>query len=59
MNVRGVKGKRKKRKPTKPDNPAQSARFIEAAKSLGIESDEAFERAMNTLVPIKPRKQKP
>ena len=56
MNVRGVKGKRKKRKPTKPDNPAQSARFIAAAKALGIESGEAFERAMDTLAKSPRRK---
>ena len=57
MNVRGVKGKPKKRKPIRPDNPAQSARFIEAAKSLGVdENGKAFERAMDTLVPRKPKK---
>lgn len=50
MNVRGVKGKRKKRA-TKPDNPAQSAKFIAAAKSLGLDgSGKEFERAMEKLV---------
>ncbi|HUO44322.1 MAG TPA: hypothetical protein VMT94_05345 [Burkholderiales bacterium] len=57
MNVRGVKGKKRKRK-TKPDSLAQSARFIEAAKSMGIESGEAFERAMDALVPRKQAKKK-
>lgn len=56
--MRGVKGKSKakKRKPIKPDNPAQSARFIAAAKELGIESSADFDRVMDALVP---RKQKP
>jgi hypothetical protein len=57
MSVRGAKGKKRKRKAkpkAKPDNPAQSARFIEAAKSLGIKTGEAFERAMNAL--FKPKK---
>jgi hypothetical protein len=54
MSARGVKGKPKKRKPTKPDNPAQSARFIAAAKSLGVdESGKDFERAMDKIVPRK------
>ena len=43
--------KRKKRKPKgKPDNPAQSKRFIEAAKALGVdESEDAFEKAFRLL----------
>lgn len=51
----GEKGKAKKRKrPIKPDNPAQSARFIESAKKLGLGgSDTDFERAMNRLAPKK------
>jgi hypothetical protein len=51
------KGKRKKRKPLKavPDNPAQSKRFMDAAKRLGLdESGEAFEKAMLKLA--KPRR---
>jgi hypothetical protein len=59
MNVAGVSGKRKKRsKKSSPDNPAQSARFIKAAKELGLDqaSQEAFERAMEKLT--KPKKQK-
>jgi hypothetical protein len=55
MNARGVKGK-KRRPKGKPDNPAQSRRFIEAAKSLGVdESGKAFKRAMDKLVPKKPK----
>jgi len=48
-------GKGRKRKPKgKPDNPAQSKRFIEAAKKLGVdESGEAFSKALNKLVPKK------
>jgi hypothetical protein len=51
----GERGKRRKRRPKgKPDNPAQSKRFIEAAKALGVdESGEAFKRAMDELVPKK------
>jgi hypothetical protein len=49
--VRGVKGK--KRKP-KPDNPAQSARFMEAAKALGLDpKGKEFEKAMDKLLPKK------
>lgn len=54
MSARGVKGKPKKRKPIKPDNPAQSARFIESAKEIGADG-KAFEKAMDTLVPKKPK----
>jgi len=54
MSARGVKGKPKKQKPTKPDNPAQSARFIESAKSLGVdESGKDFERLLDKLMPKK------
>ena len=50
MNSRGVKGKRKKRT-TKPDNQAQSKRFIEAAKALGLGgSEKDFDRAMDSLL---------
>jgi hypothetical protein len=49
--------KRRKRKPKgKPDNPAQSRKFIEAAKRLGVdESGEAFSKALDKLVPKKPK----
>jgi hypothetical protein len=45
------KGKRKRRAAKdKPDNPAQSARFIKAAKELGVdESGKDFEKAMRAL----------
>ncbi len=44
-NMATVKGKRKKRGPPKPDNPAQSRKFIEAAKKLGVDqSGEAFNK---------------
>lgn len=51
----GERGKRRKRRPKgKPDNPAQSKRFIEAAKRLGVdESGEAFDKAMRDL--LKPK----
>jgi len=51
----GEKGKRRKRKPKgKPDNPAQSKRFIEAARKLGVdESGKSFDKAMGTL--LKPK----
>ena len=45
--------KRRKRRPAKgvkPDNPAQSKRFMEAAKELGVdESGEAFNKAMDKI----------
>ena len=48
-------GKERKRRP-KRDNPAQSRRFIEAAKALGVdESGKSFKRAMDKLVPKKPK----
>ena len=50
------KDRRKKRKPPKRDNPAQSRKFIEAAKRLGVdESGEAFNKALDKLVPKKPK----
>lgn len=57
MNMAGEKGKAKKRKrPIKPDNPAQSARFIESAKKLGLgESDADFERVMGAIAKKKPK----
>jgi hypothetical protein len=59
--MRGVsrKGKKRKRKKPELENPAQSARFIEAAKALGVEENgAAFERAMDALLPKKPAKRK-
>ena len=56
MNARGVKGKAKKRKPTKPDNPAQSAKFIAAAKELGIDGKgKDFEKAIEKILKTKPK----
>lgn len=51
----GERGKRRKRRPKgKPDNPAQSKRFIEAAKALGVdESGKAFEGLMRSLAKSK------
>ena len=51
----GEKGKRKKRgRKGGPDNPAQSKRFMEAAKALGVdETGKAFNEAMNTI--LKPK----
>jgi hypothetical protein len=38
------------------DNPAQSKRFIEAAKALGVdESGQTFKRALNKLIQKKPK----
>ena len=53
----GERGKRRKRRPKgKPDNPAQSKRFIEAAKRLGVdESGKAFEDVMRDLLKRKPK----
>jgi hypothetical protein len=46
----GAKGKKRSRKP-KRDNPAQSAKFIKAAKALGLDGDgKDFHRAMDSLV---------
>ena len=51
----GEKGKRRKRRPKgKPDNPAQSKRFIEAARKLGVNtSSESFEEVMRSI--LKPK----
>ena len=52
-----VKGKRKKRGPPKPDNPAQSRRFIEAARALGVdESGESLDKTLRTLLTPKGKK---
>jgi hypothetical protein len=51
-----ARGKRRKRKlrTHAPDNPAQSKKFIEAAKKLGVDQDgKAFEQAMKNL--LKPK----
>ena len=49
------RGKRRKRNPKgKPDNPAQSKRFIEAARKLGVNtSSEPFEEVMRSI--LKPK----
>ena len=58
MSVRGAKP-RKPKAPAEPDNKAQSARFIEAAKSLGLdESGKDFEKAMGALLTPKPKPKK-
>jgi hypothetical protein len=50
------KPKRKRRSKIKRTDPKQSARFIAAAKELGLKgTGDAFERAMNTLAPKKPK----
>jgi hypothetical protein len=50
MSTRTVKGKKRKRG-VKPDNPAQSKRFIEAAKALGLDkSGEDFDKAITRLL---------
>jgi hypothetical protein len=51
-------GREKRRKRTQktyaPDNPAQSRKFMEAAKKLGVDVDgKAFEKAMGNL--LKPK----
>jgi hypothetical protein len=50
----GERGKRRKRRPRKRDHPAQSRKFIEEARKLGVdESGEAFSKALDKLVPKK------
>lgn len=51
----GEKGKRRKRsRKVKPDDPAQSKRFVEAAKALGVDEDgETFNRVMDAI--LKPK----
>jgi hypothetical protein len=47
---------KRRKKPPKRDNPAQSRRFIEAAKKLGVdESGDAFNRALDKIAPKKPK----
>ena len=56
MSTRTGKGKKRKPKGS-PDNPAQSRRFIDSAKSLGVdESGADFRKAMDAL--LKPKKPK-
>jgi hypothetical protein len=53
MAIARGKGKKRKRKGG-PDNPAQSKRFIEEARKLGVdESGEDFRKALDKLVPKK------
>jgi len=58
--VAGGNPKPKKRKPkTEPDNPAQSARFIESAKALGVdETGAGFKRALDAVLPKKRTKKR-
>ena len=53
--MRGVKGKPKKRRSRiKPDNPAQSRKFIEAAKALGLDKPgKTLDSAMDKV--LKPK----
>lgn len=54
MATAGKKAAKGTRPKTKPDNPAQSARFIAAAKSIGVdESGKEFKKALDKLVPKK------
>jgi hypothetical protein len=48
----GAKGKPRRKQRLKPDNPAQSAKFIKAARKLGLGGKgDDFDRAMDKLVP--------
>lgn len=50
-------GKRKRSRKVKPDNPAQSKRFVEAAKALGLDqSGKAFDAAMDSILKPKDKK---
>ena len=51
----GESGKRRKRsRKVKPDDPAQSKRFVEAAKALGMDEDgETFNRVLGEM--LKPK----
>jgi hypothetical protein len=53
------RGKRKKGRRSRtyaPDNPAQSRKFIEAAKKLGVDEDgKAFQKAMRVMLKAKPK----
>lgn len=61
MSMAGGKGKPRKRKTQiERTNKAQSERFVKAAKELGVdESGQAFERAMDKVLPPKTGKPKP
>ena len=53
-NMATGKGKKRRQKTHAPDNPAQSRKFMEAAKKLGVDVDgKAFEQAMRNL--LKPK----
>lgn len=53
----GESAKRRKPRPKpKPDNPAQSKKFMEAARALGLENGKAFNEAMNTILKPKVKK---
>ena len=48
------KGKGKRKRRVKPDDPAQSKRFVEAAKALGVDEDgESFARVLGEM--LKPK----
>lgn len=54
MSTRTGKGKKRR---VKPDNPAQSRRFIESAKKLGVdESGADFQKVINALLKPKPKR---
>ena len=56
MSTRTGKGKKRKPKGS-PDNPEQSRRFIESAKSFGVdEKGEDFQKAMDALLKSKPKR---
>ena len=56
MSTRTGKGKKRKPKGS-PDNPAQSRRFIESARKLGVdESGADFQKAMDALLKPKPKR---
>jgi hypothetical protein len=49
------KAEAEKRPAPKPDDPEQSKRFIEAARQIEAdETGEAFRRAFEKIVPVKP-----
>ena len=57
LSMAGEKGKRRKRRPRKRDNPAQSRKFIEAARKLGLDttSSKDFDNAFSKVVKRKNR----
>ena len=56
MSTRTRKGKKRKPKGG-PDNPAQSRRFIESARKLGVdESGADFQKAMRAVLKPKPKR---